>query len=72
MIKIIILIELIAMIISLTTGFVFLIKDKGSPQKRALYSNGVRVSLALLIIATIGWGFYSGQLTTSAPWASIH
>ena len=61
MLKLIILILLIAMIISLAFSGVFLIKDagKGNRTKRML---GIRVSIAVLLLLTIGYGISTGEL----------
>jgi hypothetical protein len=67
MLKAIILILLLAMIASLTSGAVFFYKDQGE-SKRTLYALGIRVALAVLLIICIAWGVWSGQLTLSAPW----
>ena len=45
------------MLISLFTGGFFLIKDKGKT-KRTAYSLGIRVSIAVMLFATI---FYGGM-----------
>ena len=68
-IKPVIIISLIALIISLVSGFVFLLKDVGGT-KRTMYSLGVRVSLAVALIAVTAYGFFSGQLRVGAgaPW----
>jgi len=57
----------VLLLISLFSGLVFLMKDQGST-KRTLYSLGVRVSLAMTLIAVIAWGFYTGELRSKAPW----
>ena len=67
MLKVIIVVLLIAIIISLASGAVFFMKDQGNT-KRTLYALGVRVTLAVLLVACITWGVYSGQLQISAPW----
>jgi hypothetical protein len=67
MIKIIIVLLLIAMIVSLFSGAVFFAKDQGDT-RRTLYALGVRVTLAVLLILTIGYGVFSGQLSLNAPW----
>src|SRR5690606_36513416 len=67
MLKVIIFVLLLAMIASLTTGAVFFFKDQGR-SKRTLYALGVRVTLAILLLITISWGLYTGQLTLRAPW----
>jgi len=70
MLKIIILILLIAMIISLTSGAFFLLKDKGKGD-RTRKALQVRVTLASLLILTIAYGIMSGQLTLDAPWHRV-
>ena len=71
LLKVIIVVLLIAVIISLFSGLVFLFKDSDrADSKRTLYALGVRVSLAALLLATIFYGFYTGELRlgTNAPW----
>lgn len=58
---------LVLLLISLGSGFVFLMKDQGRT-RRTLHSLGVRVSLAAALVAVIAWGFYTGQLRSKAPW----
>lgn len=66
--KIIIIVLFIALVFSLSGALVFLLKDMGSASKRTLYLLGIRVSLAVLLLASIFYGFYTGQLHSSAPW----
>ncbi len=71
LLKIIIVVLLIAVIVSLFSGLVFLFKDSDrTDSKRTLYALGVRVTLAALLLATIFYGFYTGELRlgTNAPW----
>ena len=58
---------LVALLISLGSGFFFLMKDQGRT-KRTLHSLGVRVTLAATLVAVIAYGFYTGQLRSKAPW----
>lgn len=67
MLKAVIVVLLVAIIVSLTSGAVFFFKDQGE-SKRTLYALGVRVTLAVLLLICITWGVMSGQLTISAPW----
>lgn len=67
LIKFIIVILLIGLLISLASGLVFLVKDVGTT-RRTLHSLGVRIALAAALMATITFGFYSGQLEVGAPW----
>jgi hypothetical protein len=64
-----ILVVLIALILSLASGFFFLMKDRGST-KRTLWSLGVRVALAVILVGLISYGLYSGQLGNQAPWGA--
>ncbi|GAB1255539.1 DUF2909 domain-containing protein [Aurantivibrio plasticivorans] len=67
--KVIIVILFIAILISLSSGLVFLLKDMGVPgSKRTLYALGVRITLAALLIASIWYGYDAGILTNTAPW----
>lgn len=66
-IKPVIVILFILLLISLGSGLVFLVKDQGRT-RRTLHSLGIRVTLAVTLMAVIGYGFYSGQLRSKAPW----
>jgi hypothetical protein len=67
MLKIIIVVLLIAIVISLFSGAAFFLKDQGST-KRTLYALGVRITLAILLMLTITYGVFTGQLALKAPW----
>lgn len=67
LLKTIIIVLLIGLIISLGSGLVFLFKDVGTT-RRTLHSLGVRITLAVALMATILYGFFSGQLKMGAPW----
>lgn len=67
--KIIIVVLFIAVLASLSSGLVFLLKDMGSPSKRTLYALGVRITLAALLIFAIWYGYYADILSNTAPWA---
>ncbi len=71
MLKIIIVVLLLCVIASLGSGLVFLFKDTDKPNSRRLwYALGVRVTFATLLVLTIGYGFYTGELRMgiNAPW----
>lgn len=68
LLKAIIVLLFIAVLISLSSALVYLMKDVGNPRKRTLYALGVRIVLAITLICTIAWGIYSGRLTSKAPW----
>lgn len=63
-----ILIVFFALLASLASGLFFLVKDQGKT-KRTLYSLGVRVTLAIILMALISYGMLSGQLRSKAPWS---
>ncbi|UTW44602.1 twin transmembrane helix small protein [bacterium SCSIO 12696] len=65
--KIVIVLLLIAMVVSLTSGLVFLFKDLGS-RKRTLYALGIRIGLAALLVTAIVYGVHTGELSLQAPW----
>ncbi len=67
MLKIIIAILFLAILVSLGSGAVFFFKDQGET-KRTMYSLGIRVTLALLLMICVTYGVVSGELTLSAPW----
>ena len=57
----------IAILISLVASVIFLLKDQGSTERtRKLL--GIRVALAVLLIACVTFGLWSGRLILSAPW----
>ncbi|MEZ5558568.1 MAG: DUF2909 domain-containing protein [Pseudomonadales bacterium] len=71
MLKVVIVLLLIGVVISLFSGLVFLFRDSDrTDSKRTLYALGVRISLAAMLLLTIGYGFYTGELRlgTNAPW----
>ena len=71
MLKVIIVVLLIGVVISLFSGLVFLFKDTDTnDSKRTLYALGTRITLAVLLLLTVGYGFYTGELRigSSAPW----
>ena len=69
LLKTIIALLLIGVVISLFGGLNFLVKDLGdNNKKRLLYALGIRVTLAALLLATIIYGAYTGQIKSQAPW----
>ncbi|BAP42356.1 putative uncharacterized protein [Pseudomonas sp. StFLB209] len=63
MLKVAIVVSLAAMLVSLFSGLVFLTRDQ-QPSTRLLSALTLRVILAVLSVALITWGFYSGQIGT--------
>lgn len=66
-IKVAILVLFAALVVSLFSGLFFLLKDQGNT-RRTLNSLGLRISLAAAMMALIGYGFYTGELRSKAPW----
>ncbi len=67
--KVAIVILFVAVLGSLSSGLVFLLKDvETSQSRRALYALGIRITLAVALMMLIGYGLYSGQLASTAPW----
>ena len=67
MLKAAIALMLIATVLSLFSGLFFLVKDEGR-SNRLVTALTVRVVLAVITLALITWGFFSGQLVSHAPW----
>ena len=67
MLKFIIAVLALTMLVSLFSSAFFLLKDKGNTV-RAIYSLRVRVTLAMLLLLTIGYGLFTGQLGLNSPW----
>lgn len=71
LLKITIVVLFVAVVVSLSSGLYFLMKDVGNTRKRTLYALGIRVTLAALLLGTITYGFVSGKLTSTAPWDKL-
>ncbi len=65
--KVIIVLLFIALVASLFSGYVFLLKDKGS-SFRTWNSLSVRLTLAALLMGFVIYGVYTGRLGSNAPW----
>ncbi|TVP58031.1 MAG: twin transmembrane helix small protein [Halomonadaceae bacterium] len=65
MLKFLIVIVLLGIIVSLFSGFVFLMKDDGS-KYRVINSLMVRVGLSVILAVLIGVGIMTGQLELNA------
>ena len=68
LLKTIIVLLFIGNILALGTALVTLMKDQGTDEKRTAKWLTIRVSLAALLIATVSYGIWSGDLGLSAPW----
>ncbi|MDF2797253.1 MAG: hypothetical protein K0S85_5006 [Pseudomonas orientalis] len=67
MLKAAIVIMLAATVTSLFSGLFFLIKDDNR-SNRLVKALALRVTFAILTLALIAWGFYSGQLVSHVTW----
>ncbi|MCG7598561.1 DUF2909 domain-containing protein [Halomonas sp. McH1-25] len=65
MIKVLIAVVFLAMLTSLLVGAGFLLRDD-SRSRRLLASLKVRVTLAVVLVALLVYGFYFGGLASSA------
>ena len=66
-IKVVIVLLFIALVVSLFSGYVFLLKDQGTT-RRTWNSLTVRLVLAALLMGFLMYGLYTGQLGSKAPW----
>jgi hypothetical protein len=67
--KFLLVVLLLALLVSLGTGFYFLIVDQGDIRKRRLFhSLGIRLSLAVALMVVLVYGVSSGKLKSQAPW----
>ena len=66
-IKVVIVLLFIALLVSLFSGYVFLMKDQGTT-RRTWNSMTVRLILAVLLVGVLVYGIYTGRLTSQAPW----
>ena len=67
MLKAAIALLLVATVVSLFSGLFVLVKDEGN-SNRLVTALTVRVTLAVITVGLIAWGFFSGQLVSYAPW----
>lgn len=68
LLKVIIVVLFILVLVSLSSALVFLMKDVGSNRNRTLYSLGIRITLAAMLVTAIAYGIATGQLKSTAPW----
>lgn len=67
--KIIIVLLLAAIVASLFGALGFLLKDANMPQsRRTWYVLGIRITLVVLLMICLLYGFASGMLHSQAPW----
>ncbi|MEH6593417.1 MAG: DUF2909 domain-containing protein [Halioglobus sp.] len=69
MLKIAILVLVLALFVSLGSGFYFLMKDQGEKSKRrTLHSLGVRLGIGLALAALIVYSVATGKVGNRNPW----
>ena len=69
MFKIAILVLVLALLVSLGSGFYFLMADQGDKTKRrTLHSLGVRLGIGIALAAVLLYGIATGQLGNRNPW----
>lgn len=67
--KVLIMFLMFLMAVSLFNSLYVLFKDNGDPEsKRTLHRLVIRVSLAVALLITMIYGFYTGKLKSDAPW----
>ena len=69
MLKITILVLVMALLVSLGSGFYYLMSDQGDKSKRrTLNSLGVRLGIGLTLAAVIVYGIATDRLGNRTPW----
>ncbi|MEH6567256.1 MAG: twin transmembrane helix small protein [Halopseudomonas sp.] len=66
--KVAIVVLLAAVICSLFSGLFFLMKDNDNRKGRVVKALTLRITLTVMLMALVGYGFWSGELNWSAPW----
>jgi len=69
LLKISIIVLVLALLVSLGSGFYYLMKDQGDKTKRrTVNSLGLRLSIGLVLAAVIIYSVATGQLGNRNPW----
>jgi hypothetical protein len=69
MLKALIILLMIALVVSLGSGLVFLLSDQGNTEKRRLFNSlGIRLGLGFSLLCVILYGVMTGQLGHRNPW----
>jgi uncharacterized membrane protein len=69
LLKFAIVLLMLALVVSLASGFYFLMVDQGDRRKRRLFhSLGIRLALAICLAGLIVYGVATGQLGHRNPW----
>jgi hypothetical protein len=70
-IKVVIVFLFLALLASLVSSYVFLVKDRGAT-RRTWNSLTVRLILAALLMGFLIFGVFTGRLGSNAPWDERH
>jgi uncharacterized membrane protein len=69
LLKIAILVLMVALLVSLGSGFYFLMTDQGDKTKRqTFHSLGVRLGIGIALAAVVIYSIATGQLGNRNPW----
>ena len=69
MLKTLIVLLMRALVASLASGLVFLMSDRGNPEKKRLFASlGVRLGPGACLLLVILYGVMTGQLGHQNPW----
>ena len=72
LLKLFIVILFIAVVLSLSSALVFLLKDMNIKEsKRMYYALGIRLTLAICLMGLIAYGLQTGRLHSAAPWDNL-
>lgn len=66
--KLAIIFVFILLVISLFSALAFLFRDQQQGRRRTLYTLGIRLALASLLMGLVIYGILTGQLVSRAPW----
>lgn len=61
--RIVVIVFLVAIVASLASALVFLLRDQGRGSTRMLKALGLRVGLSILLFVMLAAGYYSGLIT---------
>lgn len=68
LLKSLIVLLFIAVVASLSGAFYTMVQDQGIESRRTVLLLTIRVTLAALLMACVGWGLWTGSLGLGAPW----
>ena len=68
LLKVLVVILFVAVVASLSSSLLFLVKDIEHEAKRTMYALGIRISLAVALLGCIAYGLHTGEFGSRAPW----